>query len=76
MKVGGEIVGARRKPFKSAVVKIVLFVLGRGFQSIAKRDPDVKKEVDGWAESFQIMFEILPAGPFMTLQKQDGRLRL
>jgi hypothetical protein len=84
MKIGGEIVGVnnkyrkiepRRKPFKSAVVKTVLFVLGRGFQSIAKRDPEVNKEVDGWAEGFQIMFEILPAGPFMTLQKQDGRLR-
>lgn len=57
------------------VVKIVLFVLGRGFQCLAARDAAIKKEVAGWEESFSIMFRILPRGPYMTLQKINGRMR-
>lgn len=63
-----------KKQFKNFVVKTVLFVLGRGFQCIANRDPDIKKEVHEWPEDFQIMFEVLPAGPYMTLQKKEGKL--
>lgn len=63
------------KRFKSAVVKIVLFILGRGFQCIAARDETVKREVAGWDESFCIMFQVLPRGPYMSLQKQNGRLQ-
>lgn len=63
------------KPFKTFVVKTVLFVLGRGFQTIAARDAEVKAEVDGWDNKLSIMFEISPNGPYMTLQKIDGSLR-
>lgn len=64
-----------KKRFKTAVVKIVLFVLGRGFQSIAARDDTVKKEVAGWDESFSVMFQVLPLGPYMSLQKKNGHLQ-
>ncbi|HEX3011700.1 MAG TPA: hypothetical protein VHQ70_06625 [Syntrophomonadaceae bacterium] len=63
-----------QKRFKTILVKIVLFVLGRGFQCIAARDEIVKKEVAGWKESLVIMFQILPCGPYMSLQKKNGRL--
>lgn len=64
-----------QKPFTSLVLKIVLFILGRGFQSIAARDEEVKREVESWEESFSILFEVLPSGPYLYLQKQNGRLR-
>lgn len=63
------------KRFKTMVVKIVLFVLGRGFQCVAARDETVKKEVAGWDESFSIMFQVLPRGLYMSLQKKNGRLQ-
>lgn len=64
-----------QKPFASLVVKIVFFVLGRGFQSIAARDEEVKREVESWEDSFSILFEVLPNGPYLYLQKQNGQLR-
>lgn len=64
-----------KKTFMKLVVKTVLFILGRGFQCLAARDPDVKKEVDAWDEGFSIMFEILPRGPYMSLQKKNGKLK-
>lgn len=64
-----------KKPFKKALVGTVLFILGRGFQSIARFDTDVKKEINQWEESFSIMFEIMPKGPYMSLQKRNGRLK-
>jgi hypothetical protein len=63
------------KRFKTMVVKIVLVILGRGFQCIAARDEIVKREVADWDESFGIMFQVLPCGPYMSLQKQNGRLK-
>lgn len=74
-KIYPEIV-PRGRPFMTRAVKIVLFVLGRGFQSIASRDEEVKQEVEVWEESFSILFEVLPGGPYLFLQKQNGKLRM
>lgn len=74
-KIYPEIVPGRR-PFITLVVKIVLFVLGRGFQSIALRDEEVRQEIESWEESFSILFEVLPEGPYLLLQKQNGKLRM
>lgn len=63
------------KPVKSFIIKTLLFSLGRGFQSLARVDSDLKNEVDNWDDSFSIMFEVLPKGPYMSLQKRNGRLR-
>ncbi len=66
----------RGKPFMILAVKIVFFVLGRGFQSIAARDEEVRTEVESWEESFSILFEVLPKGPYLFLQKQNGKLKM
>ncbi|MGE5370659.1 MAG: hypothetical protein ACM3QZ_01610 [Solirubrobacterales bacterium] len=63
------------KPLKKLVCTTVLFVLGRGFQSIAKTDPYVMKEVESWPEGFKIKMEILPKGPTMAMQKVNGRVK-
>ena len=73
-KVYPEVVTGQ-KPFTTLVIRIVIFVLGRGFQSIAARDEEVKREVESWEESFAILFEVLPKGPYLLLQKQNGKLK-
>ncbi len=65
-----------KKPFNSLVVKSALFILGRGFQSLALRDEVVKQEVDSWEESFSVLLEVLPRGPYLLLQKRNGKLRM
>lgn len=62
------------KPVKTALVKTLLFVMGRGIPAIARLDDDVRKEVEQWDESFSIMFEVLPNGPYLSLKKKDGEL--
>lgn len=65
----------KNKPVKTLIVKTMMFCLGRGFQSIAKRDVEVIEEVKAWPEGFVIVFEVLPKGPYLTLKKANGRLR-
>ncbi|NLB88911.1 MAG: hypothetical protein GX790_06750 [Syntrophomonadaceae bacterium] len=60
---------------KLVITKILLFFLGRGFQTIAKIDPEVAKEINTWDDNFTIMFEILPDGPYMSLAKQNNQLK-
>jgi hypothetical protein len=64
-----------KKWFKALVAKIVFMVLGRAFQSGAKHDPDIKKEVSAWPEGFIIVMNVLPFGPRMAMKKINGRLK-
>lgn len=63
------------RQIKLIITKILLFFLGRGFQTIAKIDPEVAKEINSWNDNFTIMFEILPDGPYMSLSKKDNQLK-
>ena len=63
-----------RKWFKEATVKSVFLFLGTAFEAAAKRDPDVRKEVDSWDNGFTLSMNILPYGPYMTFEKADGKL--
>lgn len=63
------------RKMKFVITKILLFVLGRGFQTIAKIDLEVAKEIYTWDENFTILFEILPNGPYLSLSKQNHRLK-
>ena len=36
------------KRFKTLVIKIVFFLLGRSFHSTSKLDPDIKREIALW----------------------------
>lgn len=65
----------KNKPFKTLIVKTMMFCLGRGFQSIAKRDAEVMDEVNAWKEGFTIVFEVQPKGPYLAMKKVNGRIR-
>ena len=62
------------KPLQKATVSALLFAMGRAIPAIALKDEDVKKEVDQWEDGFSVMFEILPDGPYLALEKKDGEL--
>jgi hypothetical protein len=64
-----------KKWFKALVAKIVFMVLGRAFQSGARHDPDIKKEVGAWPENFTLIMNVLPFGPRMSMKKINGRLK-
>jgi len=63
------------KGFKTLVIKIVFFLLGRSFHSTSKLDPDIKKEIALWEEGFSFMMKIFPNGPRMTVEKRRGILK-
>ncbi len=64
-----------KKWFKTAVCKIVLVVLGRAFQSGARHDPDIRREVAAFPEGFILVMNVLPFGPRMALEKHNGKLK-
>ncbi|MCW7753059.1 hypothetical protein OOT00_03555 [Desulfobotulus sp. H1] len=64
-----------RKWLKEGVARIVFFVLGRAFQSAARMDEGIRREVAQWEEGFRLAMRILPDGPSMGLTKRDGRIR-
>jgi hypothetical protein len=63
------------KRFKSLVIKIVFFLLGRSFHSTSKLDPDIRKEIAHWEEGFTFMMKIFPNAPRMTVEKRRGILK-
>ena len=63
------------KWLKKLIMRLLLFVLGRAFQSVALHDKDVKNEVANWNEGFSLMMKVLPNGPFMRLEKIDGKIK-
>jgi hypothetical protein len=63
------------KWFKTFVVKTVLFILGRSFQSASKLDPDIKREIANWEEGFSFMMKVFPNGPRMMVEKRRGILK-
>ncbi len=63
-----------RKRFKEMTVKAVFLFMGTAFESAAKRDPDIKKEVDTWDDGFLMMMNVLPYGPYMTFEKTGNKL--
>jgi hypothetical protein len=82
-KLPGELIMEKQNPpvspghkwFKSLVIKIVFFLLGRSFHSTSKLDPDIIKEIATWEEGFAFMMKIFPNGPRMTVEKRRGILR-
>jgi hypothetical protein len=63
------------KRIKKIMCSVLLFCLGRGFQTVSGFDPDVKKEIEGWNEGFGILFEVAPEGPYLHLRKEKSRIR-
>ena len=64
-----------RKRFKVALVKIVLFVLGRSLQTVSKLDRQTRSETEQWPEGYKVMYKVLPNGPRMGLvRNREGFL--
>ncbi len=64
-----------KKRVKALVVKIILIVLGRAFQSGSRHDSEIRKEIAVWPENFTVMMNVFPKGPRMILQKIHGKLK-
>jgi hypothetical protein len=63
------------KRFKTLVVKMVLFILGRSFHSASKLDSDIRSEIADWEEGFRFMMKVYPQGPRMSVEKWKGILK-
>lgn len=71
---GIDMVKPKNKRFKKALAKIILFVLGRAFQVISRRDRIVENEVAHWPDGFKLELMVHPHGPALRMQKINGRL--
>ena len=63
----------KKKIFKKLYLKILLFFVGRGFQSLSKVDKDVKKEVASLPDDFIFTIKINPVGPEIAIQKTKNQ---
>ncbi len=63
------------KAAQKAIVTALLFFMGRAMPAIAQKDEEVKKEIDQWEEGFSFLFEILPDGPYLAMEKKEGMLQ-
>lgn len=62
----------RNKPVKRLVNHVVMFVLGRALQSLAKHDPMIQHEVKTWPENFTLMLVVRPNGGSMAVSRLPG----
>ncbi len=61
--------------FKTFVIKLAFFFLGRAAQIVSKVDPDIQNETARWPENYLILYKVLPKGPRMALARnRQGHL--
>lgn len=63
------------KFFKRLFARIVLWFLGRGIQAASSLDNVVKAEIKAWDDLTYVMLKVNDYGPYLSLQKRDGKLR-
>ena len=63
-----------KKRFKTFIIKLVFFFLGRGFQVASRIVPSIQDEIMSWEEGFTIMMKVASQGPEMIVQKKSNRL--
>ena len=63
------------KSLKKLVVQVVMFVLGRAFQSASRLDSGIQNEIFTWEDGLVILMRVLPKGPSMCLLKKEDRIR-
>ena len=61
----------KKKWFETLVTRIFFFTVGMGMQTAYRIDPDVKKEVDSWPETFSFRMAVV-GGPSMLMLKKAG----
>jgi hypothetical protein len=60
-----------RKVFKTLVTRLFFFSVGMGMQTAYRIDPDVRREVDSWPETFSFLMGAV-GGPTMFMMKRAG----
>jgi len=60
-----------KKWFATLVTRIFFFFIGMGMQTAYRIDPEVKKEVDSWPETFSFRMAVV-GGPSMLMLKKEG----
>lgn len=60
-----------KKWFETLVTRVFFFFVGMGMQTAYRIDPDVKKEVDSWPETFSFRMAVV-GGPSMIMLKKAG----
>jgi len=63
-----------KKPFATLVTRVFFFCVGMGMQTAYRIDPEVKKEVDSWPETFTFRMSVKD-GPGMLVMKRAGQLQ-
>ncbi|MDX2441083.1 MAG: hypothetical protein QNK40_11105 [Desulfobacterales bacterium] len=64
-----------QKKIKKLVVSVVMFVLGRAFQTASRLDRVIQDEISKWEEGVVIKMQVLSNGPAMCIKKKDDRIR-
>jgi hypothetical protein len=60
-----------KKWFETLVTRLFFFTVGMGMQTAYRIDPDVRKEVDSWPETFSFRMAVV-GGPSMLMLKKAG----
>jgi hypothetical protein len=60
-----------KKWLETLVTRVFFFFIGMGMQTAYRIDPDVKKEVDSWPETFSFCMSVV-GGPSMLMLKKEG----
>lgn len=63
----------RKKRLKLFISSVVLWFLGRAFQSVVSFDKGAREEVKSIPEGTIVMLKINPIGPMMTLEKKRDK---
>jgi len=61
----------KKKWFATLVTRIFFFFIGMGMQTAYRIDPEVRKEVDSWPETFSFRMAVV-GGPSMIMLKKAG----
>jgi len=60
---------------KRLYISILLWFLGRAVQAASKHDPAIQRETASLPDQFSFSLTVMPAGPAMTLKKENGNLQ-
>ena len=60
---------------KYELIDLMFTFIGVAFEEVSRRAPDLKREIALWNQGRRCALGVLPKGPFITLQKVNGRIQ-
>lgn len=72
--IKGSTEKSNSKRFKTFLIRVIFWFLGRGFQSVASFDRAAANEIGSLNDSMYILLKVEPKGPCLVMQKRDGKL--